>query len=447
MVMRAECARVPAMEVGSMFQNRTDAGRQLAARLVGYQRPQPLILALPRGGVPVAVEVAEALGADLDVLVVRKLGVPGNPEFAMGAVGEDGVTIVDHAVRRQVHVTPEQVDAIAAQQRKEIARRVETYRGGRDRLEIAGRNVIIVDDGLATGSTAAAAVGVVKHLGAAHVTLAVPVGSVQAVRWLGTMANDVICLQTPEPFYAVGQHFIDFTQVSDDQVVRILHAHPRRDLAADPCTSAIDEDVRVSFDRMALPGHLTVPEKPHGLVVFAHGSGSSRTSPRNMAVSNVLTCAGLGTLLFDLLTPDEADNRTNVFDIELLADRLSHATAWLKERRDVGALPIGYFGASTGAAAALVAAARKPDDVSAVVSRGGRPDLAGDWLGRVQAPTLLIVGGHDLTVIDLNRDAQRQMRCPNLLEIVPGATHLFEEPGTLAQAARLAQSWFLNYLR
>ena len=131
----------------------------------------------------------------------------------------------------------------------------------------------------------------------------------------------------------------------------------------------------------------------------------------------------------------------------MLADRLSHATAWLEERTDVGALPIGYFGASTGAAAALVAAARKPDDVMAVVSRGGRPDLAGDWLTRVQAPTLLIVGGHDYPVIDLNRDAQRQLRCPNLLEIVPGATHLFEESGTLTQAARLAQSWFLNYLR
>jgi putative phosphoribosyl transferase len=164
-------------------------------------------------------------------------------------------------------------------------------------------------------------------------------------------------------------------------------------------------------------------------------------------VAKVLNSAGLGTLLFDLLTEDEADNRRSVFDIELLADRLSGATAWLRDRPDTRALPLGYFGSSTGAAAALVAAARKPDDVSAVVSRGGRPDLAGDWLTKVQAPTLLIVGGHDFAVIDMNREAQRRMHGANLLEIVRGATHLFEEQGTLAQAARLAQSWFLNYLR
>ena len=430
-----------------MFPDRSHAGRQLASRLAGYQRRDPLVLALPRGGVPVAVEVATALGADLDVLVVRKLGVPGNPEFAMGAVGEDGVIIVDHAVRRQVHVTGEQVEAMAAQQRREIERRVTTYRGGRSKLDIAGRNVIVVDDGLATGSTAAAAVGVVKHLGAAHVTLAVPVGSVEAVRWLSTLADDVICLQIPEPFYAVGHHFADFDQVSDEEVVRILHAHPRAGSARRSHASAVGEEVLVTFDDLSLPGTLTVPENAHGMVIFAHGSGSSRRSPRNVSVSNVLTSAGLGTLLFDLLTEHEADNRRNVFDIEMLADRLSNATAWLRDRPDINSLPVGYFGASTGAAAALVAAGRKPDDVSAVVSRGGRPDLAGDWLTRVQAPTLLIVGGHDLPVIDLNRDAQRQLHCPSLLEIVSGATHLFEEPGTLAQAARLAQSWFLNYLK
>jgi putative phosphoribosyl transferase len=160
----------------------------------------------------------------------------------------------------------------------------------------------------------------------------------------------------------------------------------------------------------------------------------------------VLQGAGLGTLLFDLLSADEADVRTNVFDIEMPADRLVQATLWLRSRDDVGTLPLGYFGASTGAAAALVAAAQCPDDVAAVVSRGGRPDLAGQWLEKVQAPTLLVVGGQDYAVVDLNREAQRHLRCTNLLEVVSGATHLFEEPGTLAQAARLAQSWFLAYL-
>ncbi len=428
-----------------MFQDRSDAGRRLAARLASYPLPRPLVLGLPRGGLPVALEVAEALDAELDVLVVRKVGSPNNPEFAIGAVGEDGVVVLDHAARRQLHLTSEYVDHLAALELKEVDRRVKAYRGGCLRLGIAGRNVIIVDDGLATGSTAEAAITVVRHFGAAHVLLAVPVGSAEAVARLSAMADEVVCLETPEPFYAVGQHYHDFSQVRDDEVIAILEAHPRsRERAVD--VARVDEDVTIAFDGVRLPGHLCVPDGACGIVLFAHGSGSSRLSPRNVAVAKVLQGAGLGTLLFDLLSADEADVRANVFDIELLAERLVQATLWLRSRDDVGTLPLGYFGASTGAAAALVAAAQCPDDVAAVVSRGGRPDLAGPWLEKVQAPTLLVVGGHDYAVIDLNREAQRHLRCTNLLEVVSGATHLFEEPGTLAQAARLAQSWFLAYL-
>ena len=428
-----------------MFQDRKDAGSRLAARLATYPLPRPLVLGLPRGGLPVALEVAQALDAELDVLVVRKVGAPGNPEYAIGAVGEDGVVVLDHTARRVLHLTSEYVDHLAAQQLKEVDRRVKAYRGGCLRLGIAGRNVIVVDDGLATGSTAAAAITVVRHFGAAHVTLAVPVGSVEAVERLSAMADQVVCLETPEPFYAVGQYYRDFSQVDDDEVIAILRSRPRvRQRAVE--VARIDEEVTIAFDGIRLPGHLSVPDGACGIVLFAHGSGSSRLSPRNVVVAKVLQGAGLGTLLFDLLSVDEADVRANVFDIELLAERLVHATTWLRTREDVGSLPLGYFGASTGAAAALVAAAQCPDQVSAVVSRGGRPDLAGPWLEKVQAPTLLVVGGHDHAVVDLNREAQLHLRCTNLLEVVSGATHLFEEPGTLAQAARLAQSWFLAYL-
>jgi putative phosphoribosyl transferase len=429
-----------------MFADRLEAGRQLGERLAAYRLPDPLVVGLPRGGVPVAEAVARALHADLDVLVVRKLGAPGNPEFAMGAVGEDGAIVLDHAVRRQLHVSSEQVDMIAEREKSEIERRVQAYRSGSHRLGLAGRNVIIVDDGLATGSTAAAAVRVARHLGAAHITLAVPVGSVEAVDRLNGMADEVICLQTPDPFYAVGQHYRDFGQVEDEEVIRILQAHPRRDHSGREAARGVDEEVVVAFSGIRLPGQLVVPKAAHGIVVFAHGSGSSRLSPRNIAVAKQLQVVGLGTLLFDLLTQNEADERTSVFDIELLADRLVNATTWLRARPEAQRARIGYFGASTGAAAALVAAAQLPDVISAVVSRGGRPDLAGPWLEKVQSPTLLIVGGHDYPVIDLNREAQRQLRCESLLEIVGGATHLFEEPGTLAQAARLAQSWFLSHL-
>lgn len=197
---------------------------------------------------------------------------------------------------------------------------------------------------------------------------------------------------------------------------------------------------------VSVAGHLTIPENPRGIVVFAHGSGSSRHSPRNRYVAEVLNAAGLATLLFDLLTPDEERNRANVFDIELLASRLVHVTGWLASQPDAASLPVGYFGASTGAGAALVAAADPRVKVEAVVSRGGRPDLAGRSLANVVAPTLLIVGGRDQVVIELNRRAQAVIpgRCE--LTIVPGATHLFEEPGTLEQVAKLACDWFIDHL-
>jgi dienelactone hydrolase len=208
--------------------------------------------------------------------------------------------------------------------------------------------------------------------------------------------------------------------------------------------------VRVAAGPVTLEGNLSLPERARGIVLFAHGSGSSRHSPRNRYVARVLNEAKLATLLVDLLTPDEeaVDLRTAHlrFDIGLLAGRLVGATDWLTHYPDTRDLRIGYFGASTGAAAALVAAAQRPDAVGAVVSRGGRPDLAGPALTRVRAPTLLIVGGNDFEVVELNRRALAPLRCEKQLEIVPGATHLFEEPGALEVVARLAREWFERYL-
>jgi len=196
---------------------------------------------------------------------------------------------------------------------------------------------------------------------------------------------------------------------------------------------------------MALAGTLRVPADARGLIVFAHGSGSSRLSPRNMAVAEGLNARSFATLLFDLLTADEEADRANVFDIPLLARRLGDAVRWL-EGQTVARLTLGLFGASTGAAAALVAAAVSPQRVGAVVSRGGRPDLAGDALHRVKAPTLLIVGGADHGVIELNQRALELLLAPKALEIVPGATHLFPEPGALNAVIELAARWFERYL-
>jgi putative phosphoribosyl transferase len=204
--------------------------------------------------------------------------------------------------------------------------------------------------------------------------------------------------------------------------------------------------IEIPAGRRKLSGILRVPPGTGGVVVFAHGSGSGRFSPRNQFVARVLEKGGLATLLIDLLEEEEAEDRENVFDIALLAERLDYAAHWLSREPETSALRLGYFGASTGAGAALVAAARAQGAVGAVVSRGGRPDLARDYLSAVQAPTLLIVGGNDEIVIELNEQALRPLRCPKELVIIPGATHLFPEPGALEEVSRLAKEWFVRHL-
>ncbi len=438
-----------------MFVDRAEAGRQLASRLEHLRGQSLVVVGLPRGGVPVAAEVARALDAPLDVIVVRKLGVPFQPELGMGAIGEDGVRIVNDEVVRMAVVSSREVAAVEARERAELERRASRYRGDRSRVALEGCIAVVVDDGIATGSTARAACQVARAQGAARVVLAVPVAPTGWEARIGPDADEFVCVDTPDPFFAIGQFYADFTQVSDDEVVRCLDRaaeEQRRERgrqvhagseADDPPLR--DEEVTVQAGGVSLGGHLTVPEVPLGVVVFAHGSGSSRHSPRNRHVAGVLQDAHLATLLFDLLSTDEELDRSNVFDIELLARRLVDVSRWTREQPELAGLPVGYFGASTGAGAALWAAAEPGSGVAAVVSRGGRPDLAWPRLPSVEAPTLLIVGGRDDVVLDLNRGAAARMRCPNDVVVVPGATHLFEEPGTLQIAAEAARDWFLSH--
>lgn len=419
------------------FRDRREAGRRLAERLSGLRASSPLILGLPRGGVPVAYEVAKGLGAPLDILVVRKLGVPYQPELGMGAVGEDGVRVLNADVVRQAGVTEAQLRQVEARERAEVEERATRLRGGRPAMPLEGRTVVIVDDGLATGGTARAAVRVARERGATRVILAVPVAPPETVATLRRDADDVVAVETPEPFFAIGGWYSDFSPTSDDEVVELL---------VRAAVDGADKEVVIPAEGRQLAGHVTIPSDARGLVLFAHGSGSGRHSPRNQAVARALNDAGLGTLLFDLLSPDEEADRANVFDIPLLAGRLGAATAWVLEQDDARALPIGFFGASTGAGAALWAAAEPDSPVRAIVSRGGRPDLAGARLESVRAPTLLIVGGRDEAVLEMNRDAARHLTPEHRIEVVPGATHLFEEPGALEAVADLAGRWFLEHL-
>ena len=427
------------------YADRRAAGRELAERLSLLATENPVVLGLARGGMPVAFEVARALRAPLDVLVVRKIGAPGNPELGIGAIAEGDVRVLNQELVRELLVSAEELEAAIARARAQVEARVKRYRGDRPPLEVKGRTAIVVDDGLATGGTARAALRAVRAREPRRLILAVPVGAPDAVRSLRGEADEVVCLLEPELMWAVGLWYEHFEPTADAEIAKLLAGD-----ADDPPPGSLlsSSEVRIpAGGGLELIGNLVVPESPGGLVVFAHGSGSSRHSPRNRLVARGLNERRLATLLLDLLTVDEELDRANVFDISLLAGRLVAATRWAQHEPAVASLPVGYFGASTGAGAALCAAAELGHEVGAVVSRGGRPDLAAGRLRAVRAPVLLIVGGDDRIVLELNREAQRLLQAPSELAVVPGATHLFEEPGALEEVSRLAGDWFERHLR
>jgi putative phosphoribosyl transferase len=417
------------------FRDRKDAGRRLAGLLEGYRdREAVVVVGIPRGGVPVAAEVARALGAPLDVIVARKLGAPMNPEYGMGAIAEGGARVISEQALARLRIAPGQLAGLLARTEEEMAALVEHLRDGRPPLPVQGRTVILVDDGLATGRTAHAAALSLRGRGARRVVLAVPVAAASSAAELRASVEEVVCEQMPDDLWAIGFWYEDFSPTSEAEVASLLGEGTR------VLQVGIDAEPGIS-----LAGDLAIPEQAYGIVVFAHGSGSSRASPRNRKVAQALNRAGLATLLLDLLTVAEGRERSNVFDIALLGQRLMAAVSAVGELHQTRSLPVGCFGASTGAAAALIAAAEL-ERVRAVVSRGGRPDLASERLSDVRASTLLIVGGEDKEVLELNRLAQERLRCPNELALVPGATHLFEEPGALDRVAQLATDWFRAHL-
>ena len=432
------------------FSDRAEAGRALAERIVAMAPERPVVYALPRGGVPVALEIARALHAPLDLVLVRKIGAPGHPEVALGAVidGDDPTTVVNESVRHASGATDAYLDRERARELAELERRRTRYLEGRAPVSAEGRTAIVVDDGLATGATMKAALIALKRQKAARVIVALPVAPVEALPELREQADHVVCLNPTRHFSGVGAFYDDFHQLTDEETVGLLReAREATGGTSDGNSEGGGPVVReVSVPPMGLKGRLAMPEAPRGLVLFAHGSGSGRLSPRNVAVAETLEARGIATLLFDLMTQEEAEDRRNVFDIPLLAERVVAASLWAASEPDLAHLPLGLFGASTGAGAALMAAAEMHDRVAAVVSRGGRPDLAGARLAEVHAPTLLIVGGNDTHVLALNRKALAALDCEKLLRIVPGAGHLFEEPGALEMAAETAAAWFEHHL-
>ena len=430
------------------FTDRRDAGRQLARLLEHHRGDDVLVLGLPRGGVPVAYEVATRLGAPLDVMVARKLGAPSYPEFGIGAVAP-GVRVLDEESVRALGVSARELDRIAHGELREMERRFLAYRGEARMPDVRARTVVLVDDGLATGVTARAALRSLRAQRPRRLVLAIPVCAPQTARAMREECDEVVYVEAHEDFRAVGLWYDDFRQTTDEEVLALLDE--ARAGVAEAIQEACPARIPVAGGRV-LNADLVIPRRARAVVVFAHGSGSGRHSPRNRHVAEEFQRAGLGTLLVDLLTPEEeaADVRTRHFrfDVGMLSARVVAAVDWLKAQPFARGLAVGVFGASTGAAAALRAAAMRPGVVGAVVSRGGRPDLAGPDLGRVEAATLLLVGGRDEEVLALNMDALRDLR--GTLEkdvvVIPGATHLFEEEGALDEVARLAAGWFAQHL-
>ena len=419
-----------------MFRNRKQAAQQLAERLAVYQGQNPLVLAIPRGAVPMAEIISHRLQGELDVVLVRKLRHPQQRELAIGSIDELGNAVISEYARK-LEIPETYIEQEKREQLATLKKRRQLYAKDGAAANPAGRIVIVVDDGIATGSTVIAALRSLRAQKPKKLIVATAVAPVASLAKIKPYADDIVCLETPSEFYAVGQFFEDFSQVSDEEVCEILKRPQARSLA--------DPEVMIPVDRKTLRGDLTIPEDATGLVLFVHGSGSGRLSPRNRYVAEVLQKSGIATLLFDLLTPEEDQVYETRFNIPLLTRRLVAVTQWVEQQPNLTSLKLSYFGASTGAAAALMAAAEFGTKIAAVVSRGGRPDLAAAELHRVRAPTLLIVGGLDDVVIGMNQSAYDQLPCIKKLAIVSGATHLFEEPGTLERAARLAADWLQKY--
>ncbi|MEU1473919.1 phosphoribosyltransferase family protein [Streptomyces sp. NPDC005760] len=430
------------------FENRTDAGRRLARRLEHLRGADVVVLGLAPGGVPVAYEVARHLGAPLDILVVDPPGVPSRPELDSGTISEDNTRHRNEDMLREVlresGLSPAEQETA---ERSEPERRAHRCRPAGRGVPLADRTAVIVDDGLATGATAEAACRMVRARGAERVVLAVPVGPERTLPRLRGVADQVVCLQAPRCFGSAADWYHDFSETRDTEVVALLGGADRsaaaagspagRDRPTEDCV------VEVPAGPVRLAARLTLPTTARAVVAFGQvGDMSGRRRPRHQYMAAALRRAGLGTLLLDLLAEEEERNRHNLFDIVLLARRLEAAARWV--RRET-ALAVSYFAAGTGAGAALEAAA--DDEILAVVSGGGRPDLASPAaLARVRAPTLLIVGALDTRVLGRNRLAADWMHCEHRVHVIPGATHLFTEQGASDAVSCLALDWFTAHL-
>jgi putative phosphoribosyl transferase len=432
----------------TLYRDRHHAGITLARDLTGLASRQPLIVAVARGGVPVAAAVAAELGAELDVLVVQKLGIPGHPHITAGALSSRGASSINHKALGGFGISPLALDRVLDKERLILAQQEREIRGNVTPKRVHDRLVILVDDAVMTGSTLHTAIAALRAAGAREILLATPAGSSAALTTLGSEVDQVICPSIHPRLDSLSQVYEDSQAVSVAYAREAYQRYERTRGSSAEATSPVHHaDVPIPAGNVRLAGTLTIPEPATALVAFVHGSGSNRFSPRNRQVAAALEQAGFATLLFDLLTAEEQATEADVHelgsDLGLLAARTTSVLDWLAKEERTAQLPLVLFGASSGAAAALLSAVERPQRVRGIVCRGGRPDLAEAALERVTTPVLLLVGSEDHAVLELNRIAARRLHGPHSLLVVPHATHLFNEPGTLDVVSDLTLS-FLN---
>lgn len=418
------------------FADRSEAGHRLAERVRPYAVTDPLVLALPRGGVPVGAELARRLDADFDVLMVRKIGLPGRPETGVGAIAEDGHVFYDDLALARMRIPRQALSETVDAERSELDRRRRVYRGERPSPRIAGRDCVVVDDGIATGGTARAALRMVRQAGPAQLVLAVPVASQQAVAALRGEADALVVLSAPDNFRAVGEWYRDFDQLSDGRVTAILAE--QEDARSRPEGARA---VRVRVGDVYLDGDLTIPGALRGAVVLASGQG--RGDPRWSAIASVLQRAGYATLLLDPLT---GGARPSAADTGVQGERLSAAVTWLRRATDAAAEPVGVVGAGSAAPAALVTAAERPGDVAAAVVHGGRIDLAEPSLPGVRAPVLVLLESGDSFVRELGEWVRGRMGAHTDLRVVPGVEQLLRGSQEWRRVAVETLEWFDRHL-
>ncbi len=448
------------MSVEPLFSDRHAAGVALADALARYRdRADVVVLGMARGGVMVAAPIARALAAPLDAFVCRKLGVPGLEEVAFGAIAEGGGAPAFDAVRAFIGIPNAVVASVVAREQSEVQRRIRCYRDGAPHIDVTGKCVILVDDGLASGATLKAAGIALRRRTPARLIAAVPVASTDGLRSLDTTFDDVVTVATPAPFGTVSNWYREYSAVDDGSVAALLHRRePVSGVDEAPRPDDTERPVSIPADDIGAPceimGDLGRPSDrrtpPYGIVILAHGGGSSRASYRNRYLAARLRLAGWTTLRLDLLTDGEqrldADGAVR-FDVAHITARLLAATRWCIDQRIPGCNQVVLFGASTAAAAAMVVAATIPDQVAAVVARGGRLDLAGHSLALVRAPVLLVVGNRDPQTLQQNRDGLGLFTGPAALRIIRGAGHAFEESGALGRVGEEVTSWLTRLQR